>query len=654
MRGRRVPLVIAALLLNALTACGDDTTGTGGGGPDPSADTDGDGISNADEGADEDRNTDGDAYPDYRDLDSDADGIADADEAGDDDLASEPIDSDSDGTPDYLDEDSDEDGLTDTQELDDAFQLVDSDGDGVPDQLDTDADDDTILDADEGTRNPDGDGLPAFRDDDSDGDGIPDFIEAGDDDPNTAPFNSDNDFDPDFLDWDSDDDFVPDAEEDVNGNGVVDPGESSPISADTDGDGTPDLIEITAGSDPSDPNETIPEGDFYFVLPYMGPGAQGPLDFTTTVQKADIFFSMDTTGSFGEEIAAVQAALNDTIVPGIAAVIPDAAFGVGRFEDLPVAPFGLAGDLPYQLLQAVTTDLTDVEAGLALLPPASGGLDTPEAGYESLYQWATGLGLPDFDMPPFAPPGIGGVGFREDALPIIVQITDARSHTPADYAAITATHSRDEAVDALSALGIRVIGVDSLENVGTPDDPRAYLEDMAIATNAIIPPDGATGMCLTGVAGAPRDPVDVAGTPACPVVFDVLPNGSGLGNLIVDAVVQLATLGVLDISTRTVGQLEGLQGETLTSGYTTADFIVSVTPVAPPPPGATIDGEVFRDVTPGSTVTFDVNGFNDFQPGTQVDQLFAADIEVLGDAVTVLDVRTVYIIVPRVPPAVPE
>ena len=576
MTRTKVPLALLVLLLAG--ACGDDSgTGGGGAGPDPAGDADGDGISNAEEGAEDERNTDGDAYPDYRDLDSDADGIADADEAGDADTATEAQDSDADGTPDYLDTDSDADGISDTAELDGAFQIVDTDADGAPDHLDDDSDADTILDADEGTRNPDGDELLAFRDDDSDGDGIPDAIEAGDDDPNTAPFNSDNDFDPDFLDWDSDDDFVPDAEEDLDGDGVVDAGESSPISADTDGDGTPDLIEITAGSDPNDPGETIPEGDFYFVLPYMGPGAEGPLDFTTTVQKADVFFSMDTTGSFGEEIAAVQAALNDTIVPGIAAVIPDAAFGVGRFEDLPVAPFGLPGDHPYELLQAITTNIPDVQAGLGLLPPASGGLDIPESGYESLYQWATGLGLPDFDLPPFAPPGIGGVGFREDALPIIVQITDARSHTPDEYAAVTATHSRDDAALALTALGIRVIGIDSLENVGTADDPRAYLEDLAIATSAVIPPDTLTGMCLTGVAGAPRDPVDLGGTPSCPVVFDVLPNGSGLGNLIVDAVIQLATLGVLDISTRAIGQLEGLQGETITQGHTTADFIVSVT-----------------------------------------------------------------------------
>ena len=74
-----------------------------------------------------------------------------------------------------------------------------------------------------------------------------------------------------------------------------------------------------------------------------------------------------------------------------------------------------------------------------------------------------------------------------------------------------------------SAIGARVIGIDSLENVGTPNDPRAQLEELAVATKAVIPPDAATGKCLTGVAGAPRDPVMVGGAMVCPVVFDVHP-----------------------------------------------------------------------------------------------------------------------------------
>ncbi len=634
-----------AIALLAGGACGDD--GEGGGEaqpPDLGADTDGDGIPDGDEGREEERNTDGDAWPDWRDLDSDGDGIPDASERGG---AAAAADTDGDGTPDYLDTDADGDGIPDAVE-----PAGDADGDGIPDALEPDGDGDLILDRQEGADDLDRDGRPNPLDDDSDGDGISDRLEAGDDDLATSPVDTDLDGQPDFLDLDSDGDLVPDAQEDLNGNGLVDPCaavgaqrcESSPTSADTDGDGTPDLVEHVAGSNPADPTSDIPEGDFFFVLPHQGPSQSGTFTFSTTLRKADVFFSVDTTGSFDQEIASIQGSLRDVIVPGVRAAIPDVGFGVGRFEDFPLEPYGLPGDLPYELLQVVTEDPDAVAAGVAALPPAAGGLDTPEAGIEALYQWAAGTGVPSFALPPFTSGGAGGVGFRPDALPIVVQITDARSHAPDDYAAFSGeAHSAEEAIAALSALGARVIGVDSLENAGTPDDPRAELELLAHATGATVPPD-AGGSCATGVGGAPRP----AAGGACPLVFDVLPDGSGLGTLIVDAIVQLASFGTLDISTRLEGATEDLTGAPLPAGVTTAAFVTAVTPVAPPPPGATIVGDAFVEVTPGSAVAFEVTAANDFLPPEPTDQLFQVEIEVLGDAVTVLDVKRVFVIVPRV------
>jgi hypothetical protein len=132
----------------------------------------------------------------------------------------------------------------------------------------------------------------------------------------------------------------------------------------------------------------------------------------------------------------------------------------------------------------------------------------------------------------------------------------------------------------------------------------------------------------------------------CPVVFDVQPDGADLGPLIVDAIVQLAKLGILDVSTAKAGNTVGPKGDMVSPGFTTADFLKAITPVAPAPDGSTIAGDTFAGVTPGSTVTFRVEAQNDFQPPQLVEQVFDADIHVLGDAVTLLDVRKVYIIVP--------
>ncbi|HMY18997.1 MAG TPA: PKD domain-containing protein, partial [Polyangium sp.] len=226
------------MALCVVAGCGDD----GGASTSPSADADGDGISNADEGNSTNVNTDGDEFPDWLDYDSDGDGILDADEAGDKDLTTAVRDTDADGAPDFRDIDSDGDGWKDNQELDAAFAIVDTDGDGTPDFVDLDSDGDSISDKHEFAGEPDKDNIPNFRDDDSDGDGIKDALEAGDADIVSPPVDTDGDMIPDFLDVDSDGDFVPDAQEDPNGNGMVDPGESSPLSADTDGDGTPDLV----------------------------------------------------------------------------------------------------------------------------------------------------------------------------------------------------------------------------------------------------------------------------------------------------------------------------------------------------------------------------------------------------------------------------
>ncbi len=85
----------------------------------------------------------------------------------------------------------------------------------------------------------------------------------------------------------------------------------------------------------------------------------------------------------------------------------------------------------------------------------------------------------------------------------------------------------------------------------------------------------------------------------------------------------------------------------LPASTTTADFIVSITPEPPEPDGSTIRGDVFENVIPGSTVQFRLTAVNDFVPHQPQVQLFTVDIHVLGDAVTVLDVRRVYIVVPR-------
>ncbi len=516
----------------------------------------------------------------------------------------------------------------------------------------TDADGDTIVDLDEDAADrtdTDADGTPDFGDLDSDGDGYPDAREAGDADPGTPPVDSDRDGTPDFRDLDSDADGLSDAEE--ARRSCLDPTRN-----DTDGDGQSDLAEVTAGTDPCDPGSRIPE--FFFILPTDDPGGESAetLTFDTNIRKADIHFSVDTTGSMGGEINNLQSSLTSLVIPGIQMAIMDTAFGVSEFEDFPVGSFGNpscrgTSDLPFRLLSQVTTDIGRVATAIDRLDmPLGCGSDLPESGFEAAYQIAAGGGVswsggavPVFTGDPTTPGGgtLGGVGFRDGAFPIIIHITDDVSHVQSDYAGagITGAHNQSEAVAALNALRARMIGIAS-RSVARP-----HLEELAIATDAVIPPDAA-GNCLTAVDGAPRPPVMLPdGTMGCPLVFDARENGSGLSATLVDAVSTLVTAIRFDtVSVRVVDDPNGFIRATIPRSATPP-------PGAPAPTVADLDGDSVFDsfvaLTPGTVVSFTIIAYNDTVPRTDVDQVFMVRLQVIGDGITVLDEKPVIIIVPR-------
>ncbi len=155
---------------------------------------------------------DGDGIPDFRDIDSDNDGIPDyverstvivlptgndADGDGIDDaydsdyggyLESNPVDTDGDGWPDFRDLDSDNDGRSDTDERGpEPDRPRDTDGDGIPDFRDLDSDGDGVPDTIETDDDCDRDGIPDWLDPDNcevyvpqgispDGDGLNDYL----------------------------------------------------------------------------------------------------------------------------------------------------------------------------------------------------------------------------------------------------------------------------------------------------------------------------------------------------------------------------------------------------------------------------------------------------------------------------------------------
>jgi len=190
-------------------------------GTDPAnPDTDGDGLGDGEEvlqiGTDPlNQDTDGGGVPDGDEVgqgtdpldpaddagapqDSDQDGYSDAEEG-----AAQQVDSDGDGIPDFLDIDSDNDGVLDFLEV-----MGDSDGDGAGDRVDVDDDNDLVPtlfedvngDGDPTNDDTDGDGVPNYLDDDDDNDGIPTIAEDANGDGNPTNDDTNGNGIPDYLD----------------------------------------------------------------------------------------------------------------------------------------------------------------------------------------------------------------------------------------------------------------------------------------------------------------------------------------------------------------------------------------------------------------------------------------------------------------------
>jgi len=529
------------------------------------------------------------------------------------------------------------DGSTDAAPSDVTDPIVDSTTD--PELPPADTDGDTISDTHEGRHeapagvDTDGDGLPDYRDTDTDGDTIPDSEEAGDADLETRPRDTDSDGLPDFRDTDSDNDGLDDGRERELG--------TDPYDSDTDGDGALDLIEVIAETDPLDASSNPrAEGNFVFIVPWEDAPTpdSDTLVFSTDLELVDVFFLMDTTGSMGGEIDNLKHRLRTYVIPGVATHIPDAWYGVGRFDDYPVLDYGdPRQDVVFELLQRMTDDPAVAQAGVDMLGTHSGA-DGPESQVPALWATATGLGLGSYLDPASscASDGTGYPCFRPDSLPVIILLTDASFHNgpggTEPYAGITPVPpTYDEALTALAEIHAMVIPINSGGTYSESDCRQ-------IATD-------------TGA-------VDATGEP---VVIETASDGSTVSMGIVEAIWNLAH--------NVPETVHGRSRDDPSDAFDATRFIERIEPnvvggVADPRDPSMIcegglevadtsgDGhpDTFTSVLPGTTVCLDIHpATNGFIPPIGEPQVFVAFVDVIGHDVTVLDTRKVYFLVPPLP-----
>lgn len=202
----------------------------------------------------------------------------------------------------------------------------------------------------------------------------------------------------------------------------------------------------------------------------------------------DIYFLVDLSASFIDDLPVFKAQAPE-VISTLKASSPNIRFGLGKYEDYPINPFGniFFGDKAYEQLTDLTFDTDLVLAIINSLFTRDGG-DIPQSQLTALFQAATGagqdlsgIGFPEASIPPGQQ-----TNFRDGAMKLFLLWTDAPFHQPGDPGDIPYPGpSFNETVNAILALDPpKVIGISS----GTDAIPN--LEAIAAATDSFAPPGG--------------------------------------------------------------------------------------------------------------------------------------------------------------------
>jgi hypothetical protein len=259
---------------------------------------------------------------------------------------------------------------------------------------------------------------------------------------------------------------------------------------------------------------------------------------------------------------------------------------------------------------------------------------------QAMWVWATGdtSRWPRMTPPACAAGEVGLGCVRAGALPILVMIGDER-------------YDESYAVGGAACTG----GVCS-SCASFPMEADILSAFAAIRGRVIVlGPTGSSAEWAPIVSGT-----GAVGSTGAPLIFPAAGSAT-VDAQIVDAIRQLAGSTPLDITARARDVYDGAG-----DGVDATIFIERIEPnttggIADPTdptvicvgglPTSDVDGdgfaETFPDVTPGVPVCFDIIARrNDTVMPTSAPQLFRAQVDVVGDGVTVLDTRDVYFLVP--------
>jgi hypothetical protein len=381
-----------------------------------------------------------------------------------------------------------------------------------------------------------------------------------------------------------------DSETGVQDSGSGADGFAAVIRCGTDGGGCPSAlscvgsycVDCTANACPA-------AGETLVVLDSGGASAtSADIPLATTVEKIDVAFAIDSTGGLETPLSNLESGFAGSIAQAFGSL--SIAFGAVDFKDFSTdSSYVVHFDERVQTAQTTSGQTAFVNALTAI--SVGGGGDAPEAGWEALYAIAGGPaitipaqsgGWPAYSstMPsstPQQPPtagetqgALGGLGFRTDAMPVVISITNSEWHDAPgvaagvptsedglnDYASsLAGVPSRQAAITALDVLGARVMGF-ALQ--GGTGNPKARAAALATATGATVPTSGwppvrptgcAATQCCTGLNGAGEGD-SPSGSGLCPLSFTMASGGTGTSSATVTGVSLLASSAPFDLSLR--------------------------------------------------------------------------------------------------------
>lgn len=366
-------------------------------------------------------------------------------------------------------------------------------------------------------------------------------------------------------------------------------------TVDADGDGWADEVENVVGTSPTDAADNPTSRDeLVFVVPYMEAPmpAERAVETTAKLSRADVAILLDTTGSMLGTTSRIQGTLA-AIAAGLSAEIPDVAIGAAGYGDFPAYDGANSQyDVPFYLVHRIMTAHTS--AGLASITGAfqyrniidglgpwwsvMRGGDEPEQHWEALRQAASGVGIrypdpfgsgtrmvPAFSAaaayPTQVPAGeevgaIGGLGFRKDATPIIIQITDTNANDGGLATTTPVSATRAVALESLRAIGAHVVGVMAWITVGHDDltdiarDTGGVVSPTAWGTGNARPANCPVGKCCVNAEDeipiTQPDPDPVTGR--CTLVFKADRYSVNLSKMVVQGVIGVARGGTFQIA----------------------------------------------------------------------------------------------------------